>query len=123
MGKKLRAEKAKSIVVTEEMVELWRWLVALEEADGYLKWEEEGGRRREWHNLTSCLHYLFNLKPWDVFVSDCYSDNEPEPDASEYYKSWYKVRQIAAALEEAAEAEERQGRPLMRPFKNGAGRF
>ena len=102
-------------------------MVALEEEGGYEKWEDKGGRRREWHNLTGCLHYLFDLKPWDMFVSACYADNEPGPDANGYCQTWYKVRPIAAALEEAAEAEELAGKPLMRPLKDGllgkAGRF
>jgi hypothetical protein len=48
---------------------------------------------------------LLNLELWDSTVHSC--DGDP------------KVEPLRRALEEAAEAEEREGKPLMRPIADG----
>jgi hypothetical protein len=91
--------------ITPEMVELWRWQQSILDSGQDEVWEEQGGRQREWHNVTSALHSLLNLELWDSTVHSCDGDPRVEP--------------LRRALVEAAEAQERQGRPLMRPIADG----
>jgi hypothetical protein len=96
-----------SIRITDEQLRLYGWAMSIRDCDGDLEWEEDGGRRREFLNISGALHQLLGLQLWDTPVTSDLVERDPA--------SW-PVRQ---ALEEAAEAEERQGKPVVRPNGNG----
>src|SRR3954464_2167598 len=107
MGLIKHSGAAKSGHITDEHVELFRWAMSIKESPDFDAWESEGGRHREFLNVSGALDQLCGLALWATPIT---SDNvEMDP------VSW-PLRQ---ALEEAAESEERQGKPLMRPNGNG----
>jgi hypothetical protein len=61
------------------------------------RWEEEGGRRREFLDLASSLHRRLGLRPWqhDVFEVDV------EPLDDDQVDDWSGARAARRALLEA----------------------
>ncbi len=57
--------------ITSEMLELFRRCREIVAAGDDRHWEDEGGHRREFLELSSQLHYQLGLKPWedDVFFA------------------------------------------------------
>jgi hypothetical protein len=64
--------------ITPEMVQLYARASAIRRAGKHEVWEENGGRRREWHNCRVELHRMLGRKLWqhDV-ISDYLPDQLP----------------------------------------------
>jgi hypothetical protein len=90
-------QQGTQVRITAEHVRLFKLAMAIREAGEDEEWEEAGGRRREFLNVSGELHDLLGLALWDLPVtSECV-----ERDAV----SW-PVRQAL----EAAMAQEAAGR-------------
>jgi|SRR4051794_33921543 hypothetical protein len=104
---KRRAGKELNFSITAEHVALYRWAKSIEESGDSEVWESDGGRQREFLNVTSALEQLVGLQLWD---SSLFSENVQNDAVS---------GPVRAALEAAAMVEERQGWSLVRPNGNG----
>jgi hypothetical protein len=96
-----------AVHITDEALRLYRWAKSIEESGDSEIWESEGGRKREFLNISGALDELLGLQLWD---SPLLSENVQRDPVS------WPLRQ---ALEEAAMAEEAAGRPRLRRNGNG----
>jgi hypothetical protein len=67
--------------VTAEMAALFRRGRDLVAAGGDRRWEEDGGRRREFLELSSLLHYQLGRRTWEEDVFDVADDAGPDAAA------------------------------------------
>jgi hypothetical protein len=93
--------------ITDEMISLFARAKSIRESGDHDLWEHEGGRRLEFVNLELVLHRLCGLQLWDFPIFSDSADDDPVTGP------------IRRELEAAAAAQERAGRPLMRPVKDG----
>jgi hypothetical protein len=100
-------QRGAALRVPDEAVELFRWAMSIKESPAYDAWEEDGGRHREFLNVSGALDRLLGLELWDLPVTSDSVERDPV--------SW-PLRQ---ALDQAAESQEREGRPLIRLIENG----
>jgi len=61
-------DRGRRVQVTPAMVALWKRGQEILATKAEQKWEEEGGRRREFLDLAVELHELLDRRPWDVDV-------------------------------------------------------
>jgi hypothetical protein len=69
--------------VTADMVALFRRGREILAAGDDRRWEDEGGRRREFLDLTSLLHQRLGRRPWQCDVFDVADDAGPSADDDE----------------------------------------
>jgi len=63
--------------VTREMIDLYRRAREIQRQGGDEKWEDQGGRLREYYDLTLALHRLLGRRLWDDDIVDGEPDDEP----------------------------------------------
>jgi len=86
--------------ITPEMVALFRRAREIEAADNHNFWEAEGGRKREWYDISVELHAMLGRKLWQTDVIDADSDTPPDwVDADD----WGEAREIRRKLDEGLE--------------------
>ena len=86
--------------ITPELVEMYRrCLEIIEDGDDDV-WEADGGRQREFHDVSLALHVGLGQKPWDYSVFSV-SLNGP-PRSWEYRDRHERAQQLRRALHEAA---------------------
>jgi hypothetical protein len=59
-------DRGRRVQITPAMVALWKRGQAILATKAEQKWEEEGGRRREFLDLAVELHELLDRRPWEV---------------------------------------------------------
>jgi hypothetical protein len=105
----VRARRPKSIL-TEEMVELYRRGCEILAKGGDDIWEEEGGRRREFLDISKRLNWTLLKRVGDVSV---FEDLKGEPPgymkahnsaAHPDFNGWYSGRELQRQLQAAVEA-------------------
>jgi hypothetical protein len=93
---------ADTMKVTPEAVELFRRAIAIEQSgDASEAWEEEGGKRREYLNLSVELHRALALKIWELSPLGVADDNDDtdEPGSVRNTAQAVKLRrELLAAL-------------------------
>src|SRR5437899_236414 len=75
-------DRGRRVQITLAMVALWKRGQEILATKAEQKWEEEGGRRREFLDLAVELHELLDRRPWevDVFYVDAMKPSErPRP--------------------------------------------
>ncbi|MHC2661692.1 hypothetical protein ACMA5K_05715 [Bradyrhizobium diazoefficiens] len=65
------------------------------------RWEERGGRRREYLDAADALDVMLGRKPWQTSIMDCVGE-EAAPDYVTPTNDWQGARDFLTALEEAA---------------------
>ena len=77
-------DRGRRVQITPAMVALWKRGQEILATKAEQKWEEEGGRRREFLDLAVELHELLDRRPWefDVFYVDAIkpSDDQDQGD-------------------------------------------
>jgi hypothetical protein len=77
-------DRGRRVQITPAMVALWKRGQEILATKAEQKWEEEGGRRREFLDLAVELHELLDRRPWevDVFYVDAMkpSDDQDQGD-------------------------------------------
>jgi hypothetical protein len=71
------------------------------------------------HHVSSPLHRLLGLMPWEIPVLDVKPHTRPEKLPCAYAESFEKVRAIRLALEKAARLQKRGGAPPLRSAPPG----
>jgi len=61
-------DRGRRVQITPAMVALWKRGQEILATKAEQKWEEEGGRRREFLDLAVELHELLDRRPWEVDV-------------------------------------------------------
>src|SRR5207245_10334054 len=61
-------DRGRRVQITPAMVVLWKRGQEILATNAEQKWEEEGGRRREFLDLAVELHELLDSRQWDVDV-------------------------------------------------------
>jgi hypothetical protein len=61
-------DRGRRVQITLAMVALWKRGQEILATKAEQKWEEEGGRRREFLDLAVELHELLDRRPWEVDV-------------------------------------------------------
>jgi hypothetical protein len=87
-----------------------RKAVALQEEDGATnRWEEDGGRRREYLNLCHKLHLALGRKLHEACVTETVGQDAPHPtilrQGAERLRDWMAARDIRRKLDQAAGVE------------------
>jgi hypothetical protein len=74
------------------------------------KWEEEGGRRREFLDLAVDLHELLDRRPWevDVFYVDAMKPSDDQ-DQGDWVGAAAARRALVAALQQQSEGMKAKG--------------
>jgi hypothetical protein len=92
------ATAASSPRITSEMVGLYKRCREIVAAGGERSWEEDGGHRAEFLELSVILHHALGRKPWQENVCDVV-DSPGKPPADEDVRSAVALRR---QLEKAA---------------------
>lgn len=90
-----------AIKITDEMVSLFRWGLEIKASPDVDLWEEQGGRHREFLDVSSALDVLAGLALWDSPILSDSAERDPV------------TKPILRALEEAA-SQDAPGGPLVR---------
>jgi hypothetical protein len=69
--------------VTREMVDLFRRGTAIQRLGLTGKWEDEGGRRREYFDICNALHRALGRKPWEA----CFLDEQLDDEAGRWARA------------------------------------
>jgi hypothetical protein len=91
--------------ITPEMIALFRKACDIEAAGDHERWENEGGRRREWHDTAVALHSALGRTLWQHDVIDVYDGAPPDwavKNGLECIGDWEEARDIRRRLEELA---------------------
>ena len=73
-------DRGRRVQITPAMVALWKRGQEILATKAEQKWEEEGGRRREFLDLAVELHELLDRRPWefDVFYVDAIKPSDDQ---------------------------------------------
>jgi hypothetical protein len=86
--------------ITPEAVSLFKLACEIRDADLDEKWEDKGGRRREYHDASMRLHTLLGLPIWHEEVmtvrafDECPKGTKPD--------EWLTARELLRQLEAAS---------------------
>lgn len=94
----------KTKTITDEVIRLYQAARAIEETGAHERWDENGGRRREYFELTKDLHKALNLKPHQPSVLDAIGSPPNWMTLSEHRKEWRKSAALGECIEAAIEA-------------------
>jgi hypothetical protein len=75
----LTRQPRRAPLISREMVDLFRRARAIQARGLDEKWEDQGGRRREFLTVTTDLHRALGRRPWDP----CIIDDEPDDEAGQ----------------------------------------
>ena len=101
---KRRVSKTREHQITDEAVEAFVRAEAIWDAGGYEKWEEEGGRRREYLDASSALGRSVGLRPWETSPLDV-PENGPPPErwkSPNGISDWQQAQNLRRELIKAA---------------------
>ena len=90
--------------ITDEVLALFRrgMEIRCEAADE--KWEDQGGRRREFLDTCVLLDRALQRKPWQVSILDADRYAPPPPgDTKDHLRGWHSAMELREALEAALE--------------------
>jgi hypothetical protein len=89
------------VQITPAMVALWKRGQEILATKAEQKWEEEGGRRREFLDLAVELHELLDRRPWefDVFYVDAIKPSD-DHDQGDWVGAAAARRALVAALQQ-----------------------
>src|SRR5215470_6627047 len=87
--------------ITPAMVTLWKRGQEILATKAEQKWEEEGGRRREFLDLAVELHELLDRRPWevDVFYVDAMKPSNDQ-DQGDWVDAAAARRALVTALQQ-----------------------
>lgn len=78
------------------LVEIWN-------GDDEVEWEEQGGRRREFCDLSTAIHRALGRKPWQTDITSTLGQDTPPPWLpAARIEDWHEARALRARLEQAA---------------------
>ena len=102
--KRTRLHRAMRSRVTPRCAELWRQLNEID-ANARVRWEDEGGRCREFLDAALELHHALGRKPWMQHVEDVVHDAPPEWMTAERleFTDWHGAVELRRALEESVD--------------------
>ncbi len=86
--------------ITPRAVELFKHALEIEACDDDEFWEENGGRKREYLDVTVQLHRALGLKAYEPSPLDC--DGDP-PSWEGHPELWRKAAELRKELIEAME--------------------
>jgi hypothetical protein len=98
-------DRGRRVQITPAMVVLWKRGQEILATKAEQKWEEEGGRRREFLDLAVELHELLDRRPWevDVFYVDAMKPSDDQ-DQDQGQGDWVGAaaarRALVAALQQ-----------------------
>jgi hypothetical protein len=96
--------------ITPETVQLFARAVAIEDMPGATeRWENEGGRRREYLDLSGALAQQLGLKPWHPSPLDVADERVPADLGEHQVNDWVTIQRLRKALWEALEAAGKEG--------------
>jgi hypothetical protein len=102
--------------ISPEMLAAYQRALEILEAGGDEDWEEEGGNRREYLNLSMLLHRALGRKPWmydvlDIDLGDPDVDEDPG-DLGDWRGAVGAARALEAARKRGRAAAANNGRSL-----------
>ena len=94
-------DRDRRVQITPAMVALWKRGQEILATKAEQKWEEEGGRRREFLDLAVELHELLDRRPWevDVFYVDAMKPGDDQ-DQGDWVGAATARRALVAALQQ-----------------------
>jgi hypothetical protein len=94
-------DRGRRVQITPAMVVLWKRGQEILATKDEQKWEEEGGRRREFLDLAVELHELLDRRPWevDVFYVDAMRPSGDQ-DQGDWVGAAAARRALVAALQQ-----------------------
>jgi hypothetical protein len=94
-------DRGRRVQITPAMVALWKRGQEILATKAEQKWEEEGGRRREFLDLAVELHELLDRRPWevDVFYVDAMKPSDDQ-DQGDWVGAAAARRALVAALQQ-----------------------
>jgi hypothetical protein len=94
-------DRGRRVQITLAMVALWKRGQEILATKAEQKWEEEGGRRREFLDLAVELHELLDRRSWevDVFYVDAMKPSDDQ-DQSDWVGAAAARRAFVAALQQ-----------------------
>lgn len=94
--------------ITDEVIRLYKAACAIEDTGAHERWEEDGGRRSEYLDLTKALHRALGLQSHVPSPLDAIG---PPPDwltRPDDRADWRRSDALAERIEEAIEAAKPQ---------------
>jgi len=94
-------DRGRRVQITLAMVALWKRGQEILATRAEQKWEEEGGRRREFLDLAAELHELLDRRPWevDVFYVDAMKPSDDQ-EQGDWVGAAAARRALVAALQQ-----------------------
>jgi len=94
-------DRGRWVQIAPAMVALWKRGQEILATKAEQKWEEEGGRRREFLDLAVDLHELLGRRPWevDVFYVDAMKPSDDQ-DQGDWVGAAAARRALVAALQQ-----------------------
>jgi hypothetical protein len=74
--KRIPLSRSRHLVISDEMVELFKRGLAIQASGEHEKWEDEGGRHGEWIEITKRLDWTLLKRVGEVSVLDDALDDE-----------------------------------------------
>jgi hypothetical protein len=93
-----RIKRAVRSRVTDEAVALFRLCEDIADAGGDEKFEDEGGRRREYLDAHSALHSALGLMPWETNPVNAVCETPPDYMRNKH-EDWHKAWELRCELE------------------------
>lgn len=87
--------------LTEEVISAFARIEAIRVAGGHERWEDEGGARREWLDLSARLDAALGIFPHQWGVSDVPSTGPLPEGCRDVFHSFEAAQQLRRALEAA----------------------
>src|SRR5438445_11156920 len=99
MPAKRRVSKMRSVTVTPEMIALFRRGREIIKAGNHEFWEEDGGHRSEYLDITKRLNWrLLNIPPSDATPLDIEEDGDDDGGSPTYRASLPHARELHKLL-------------------------
>src|SRR5262245_41409584 len=91
--------------ITPEMLAIFNRALEIQSSEKDMRWEDEGGRRREYYNTCTVLHRLLGRMVWMYQVVDVDPDNKPFDLPEADLADWHGAVKARLALEAASEPD------------------